>query len=288
MKPKTQRKTGALNALITISVLLPITSRTALAQEGIFTMAATEPSTGVWMFREQVQYTSLSRDPTPLDREVNEVRSHTMLAYGLRPDVSVSMMLPFVHRDIDSSIAGESDTESGMDDLMLMGHWRFYQNHSGPIDTTRMSVMGGIKVPTGSDDITADTVEPIIGTVFTLVRGRHGGNISLQYEFNTGGFDFPVRGGDGQDDSIHYDASYLYRIAPARYTGDTSGAFYTTLELNGLYETNGDNEVLISPGVMYEGQNFALELGIQLPAWQELDHRPKTDFTIALGVRFLF
>jgi hypothetical protein len=276
----------ALAALVFASVFCAPTVR---AQEGIFTMAATEPSPGVWMFRQQVQYLSLSRDPTPLHREVDEWRSHTMLAYGLTPRMDVSLMVPWVYRDIDSSVPGESSIESGLDDPMLMAHYRIYQNHSGPIDTTRLSLMAGAKIPVGDPEISAGRVEPVGGAIFTLIRGRHGTDVSLMYEYNTGGFKFPVRGGDGQDDAVHYDAAYLYRLFPAQYTAQTSeGAWYALVEMNGLYELNGDNEVLLSPGIMFEGGHFGLELGVQLPVWQDLDHRPKTDFAIVVGLRWLF
>ena len=55
-----------------------------------------------------------------------------------------------------------------------------------------------------------------------------------------------------------------------------------------MYETNGDHEILLAPGVMYEARSFAVELSVQLPALQEIDHRPKTDFTVTLGLRMLF
>jgi hypothetical protein len=240
------------------------------------------------MFRQQVQFLHLGRDPTPLDRDVNEWRTHTMLAYGLRPDFSLSLMVPVVYREIDSGTPGESENITGMDDLMLMGHWRIYQNHSGPIDTTRLSLMAGAELPTGAKGISGRSVEPVFGGVFTFIRGRQGGNVSLQYEYNTGGFENPVRGGDGKWDAIHLDGAYLFRIAPEQYSAQTRGAWYALVELNHLYELNGDNELLVAPGLMYEGRNFALELGVQLPAWQRIEHRPKTDFTVTIGFRFLF
>ena len=55
-----------------------------------------------------------------------------------------------------------------------------------------------------------------------------------------------------------------------------------------MYETNGDHEILLAPGVMYEARSFAVELSVQLPLLQEIDHRPKTDFTVTLGLRMLF
>src|SRR5437899_3146822 len=95
--------------LLLIPLIPGCHSANARAQQPVFTMAATEPSAGVWMFREQVQYYSLGRDPTGLGREVNEYRSHTMLNYGVTPDFSVGFMLPVVYRDIKSAKPGVAD-----------------------------------------------------------------------------------------------------------------------------------------------------------------------------------
>ena len=58
--------------------------------------------------------------------------------------------------------------------------------------------------------------------------------------------------------------------------------------MNGAYETNGDNEVLISPGILYEAVSWAFEASVQLPLARDLDHRPETDFSVLFGVRLLF
>jgi hypothetical protein len=281
-------KAPARAAAVAAIAALFSTAAIARAQQPVFTMAATEPSAGVWMFREQVQYYNLGRDPTGLDREVNEYRSHIMLSYGVTSDFSVGFMLPVVYRDINSPQPGVAQDIFGTDDLMVMTDLRVWQQHSGPIDTTRLSLTLGGKIPTGSPDITAGRFEPMAGAVLTLIRGRHGADFAVQYEYNTGGFENPVRAGDGMEDAIWYDAAYLYRLAPAVYDPSTRGAWYATVEMNGVYELNGDNEILLAPGLMYEGGNFALELGVQVPAWQEIEHRPKTNFGVVLGFRLLF
>ena len=60
------------------------------------------------------------------------------------------------------------------------------------------------------------------------------------------------------------------------------------LELNGLYETNGDNQIFLSPGVLYEATTWALEASVQLPIFQDLADRPETDVVVVVGVRLLF
>ena len=47
-------------------------------------------------------------------------------------------------------------------------------------------------------------------------------------------------------------------------------------------------ELFLAPGIMYEAQGWALEASVQLPALQDLDHRPDNEFTVTVGVRMLF
>jgi len=87
-------------------------------------------------------------------------------------------------------------------------------------------------------------------------------------------------------DLFCWDAAYLYRVTPAEFTAETDGAWYALCELNGLYETNGDAELFVSPGLMYEAARWTLELSVQVPVWQSLDHRPAAEYLLSVGLRF--
>jgi hypothetical protein len=91
----------------------------------------------------------------------------------------------------------------------------------------------------------------------------------------------------GEDDALFYNASYLFRLLPGQYGAHTKDATYFILEANGIYETNGDNEILLAPGIMYETRDMAFEFSVQLPAYQEIENRPKTNLTLTAGIRFL-
>ncbi|MGB0768667.1 MAG: hypothetical protein ACPGYV_13280, partial [Phycisphaeraceae bacterium] len=87
---------------------------------------------------------------------------------------------------------------------------------------------------------------------------------------------------------VRIDGSYLYRIDPAQYTIDTTRSTYLVCEINQRYETNGDYETLLSPGILIEAQDWAAELSIRLPISQQLDHRAELDWAMTLGLRFTF
>ena len=267
-----------------------MTAPPALAQEAVHTDSAAAPSTGQVALRELVQYVRLGDDPTPERREADEWRLLTLVEYGVRPDLSVSAYLPLVYRETHSA-GGASDRNSAdfaLDDFTLAAKWRLYRNDFGPIDTARFSLVAGAELPSGAAPFSSDSVDPVLGGVFTYIQSRHGLNAELLWKFNTGGEDDPVRAGEGSADALFYNTSYLFRAAPQAFSASSFGAVYAIVEANGAYETNGDNELLVAPGVLVEARQFAVEASVQLPVWQDVEHRPETDFTVTVGVRFLF
>lgn len=258
----------------------------ALAQEATNTPAATQPSQGKWYLREKVQYLRLSDDPSPHDRTIDEVVATTSLTYGISRDLSATLTLPLVAAWEDSTMG--DDTRVGTNDLSLSLKYRPFQWDLSPVDSVRLAFFGGAELPTGTGDFSSHSFDPFAGAVFTAILGRHGINQSLQYKLNTGGDEFTTRPGDGRDDALRYDTAYLFRLSPAEYAAETTAATYLTLELNGLYETGGDNEILLGPGILYEARTFALEASVGFPIHQDVDDRPQTDFMVTVGFRFLF
>ena len=157
-----------------------------------------------------------------------------------------------------------------------------YRNDFGPIDTARFSLAAGAELPTGEDAFSADSVDPIVGAVFSYIKALHGFNADLRYQLTTGGHDDPVLPGEGSADALFGNASYLFRVAPAEFGAATNGALYAVLEANGIYETNGDREWMLAPGLLYETRHVAFEVSVQLPLWQDLDERPETEFTVTV------
>ena len=166
----------------------------------------------------------------------------------------------------------------------VQSKYRIFQDDPAPTDTTRFSLIGGLQIPGNvvfEMDSSNDAWDPIIGAVFSTVRGRHGFNADALWEFYTGD-------DDDQSDSLRYDASYLYRISPERYTAETTGALYAVTELNGFYGTNGDHEIYPSPGVMYESRRYRLDATVMIPVYQEVDYRAESEFIVGIGLRISF
>ncbi|TVQ62042.1 MAG: hypothetical protein EA378_06140 [Phycisphaerales bacterium] len=262
------------------------------AQESYWTPAATQPGRGQWTGAVRAEYTRYQNDPTGLGRRVDESVLRARLNYGLTRDVSFTAEIPFVHRETETNDAGRAlglgGTDAGAGDFVLTAKWRFWQHDTSGIDTQRLAAFANLETPTGTGDLSSHSWNPGFGAVYTGVRGRHGLNQAASYTFATGTDANPLAPGQGTDDALRFDTSYLFRLYPERYTGEEAGAAYIVLEHNGVYETNGDVESLISPGLLWEASNWAGEISVRLPLIQEVDHRPERAWGVGFGVRILF
>lgn len=274
--------------VMTCVAVFALSTNNARAQEATNAAdSATQPSPGYVVLKEMFHYYNLDLDNVAPDRhgDVEDASFMTVVNVGVAPDWSLSFRLPVVLRDREYELSGESDREEGVGDFTALAKWRLYKNDSNPLDTKRLALIGGLQIRTGDAPFTSDGYNPIVGLAYTQITGRHGLNGSLEWTFTTNGNDEPIYAGESSADLLRYDAAYLYRLTPAEYTADTYGALYMQFEANGYYETNGDNELFFSPGLMYEAKTWAAELSIQIPTWQEIDHRAEANYVIVAGVR---
>lgn len=280
---------------------------TARGQESFFTDAATLPAPGRIVVRELGVYRGFGRDDSGLGRRGYAVFAHTTVQVGLVPEWSLTLDLPVSYRDFrldpePGAPSAHNHARSGgggggpgryrvtdlmVDDFALTAKYRFYRHDTGPLDTVRAAVLFGAEFPSGSTD-SSDSVDPILGVAVTAIRGRHGLNLTAAYKLSTGGTDYPLFAGEGEADLMRFGGSYLYRLTPARFSAEQRAGLYAVVESINLYETSGDLEVLVAPGLMYEAPGVALELSVVLPVYQQLDHRPRSEFAVGVGIRVIW
>lgn len=250
----------------------------AAAQEPINTTAATQPGVGRLVVREQFRWLESNEGFAPDAGQTTEWQSWTSVFYGLRHDFALGAELPARVLDVSG---GSDDADLGSP--RFLAKWRFHRADLEALDTERASLVAGIRAETEDElsltpGFASDSNDPILGAVYTTVRGRRGFNGALVGTFTT----------DGDPDEIRYDAAGLYRMSPEVFAADTEAGWYLAVELNGLYESNGDNELMFAPGLMYEARRWTGELSVQLPFLSEVDHRPEVHWTLVLGLRILF
>ncbi|MEO1237878.1 MAG: hypothetical protein AAFX76_13925 [Planctomycetota bacterium] len=259
------------------------------AQQSTDMPAAVQPGLDVLIVREEAVFMRLDDPRLGGAGSVELYEFETTFAYGLTRDAAVMLHVPVMVHDIENPGAIASDQGVGLDDLQLMFQYRFYQEDVGPIETRRAVLLSGVEVPSYDDGFSSESFDPLLGLAYTRIDGRHGLNASALWKFNTGtGDDFELEFGDSRFDALRLDGSYLYRLVPEAYTADTLGSHYAQFQVLGRYETNGDWQVMLAPGWMYEGRRWAFEATVHLPVIQELDGRAELEWGLNLGVRYLF
>ncbi|CAN5856999.1 hypothetical protein BH11PLA1_BH11PLA1_20640 [soil metagenome] len=280
--PRAQRR-GAL-ALAALAGLVVASTR-AGAQEAMYTAAATMPSPGVTVVRQQFMFAQYGASPSEGFDRVQRLELRNTIQYGLIKNLSIAVETPIEFSHIVPRGGAPTRDEFGAEDVDLMAKWRVFQNDSGGIDTQRIAILGGTRLRTDG----RFSADPHLGAVYTQVIGRHGFNIHAEYWLNTGrDKGIPNFGGRGAADAAALNLAYVFRFFPAEFDSDSTGAWYLTAELNNLYETNGDFETRFSPGLMYEGRRFGFELMAQLPVYTHLDSRARQNFAIGIGWRLIF
>lgn len=273
-----------INRAVGVFIVLIVFSGEAHAQASALSDAATQPAKGRIAWREQARFERYEL----LGNDVDQWTIDTRLIYGLRKDVSLTLNVPMILRDRSVvSAAGVGDQE-GLGDTTLMLKWRFWQHDPAPVDTNRLALIGGLRLPTGTDGLSTGGWDPFVGLTFTRVFGRHGMNASARYTASTDGLANPISAGTGEADLLTLETSWLYRLSPSEYTSETDASLYFTVESFVDYETNGDIAWRVAPGLLYEARRWTAELSPIVPIAQDVDDRAELDWGLAFGVRFLF
>ena len=269
-----------MHTLLLLACAIGVFSGHSIAQESALSLAATQPAKGRITWREQARFERYELNGEQIDQFTIDTR----LTYGLRKDVALTLNVPTVFRDRENGI----DDQDGLGDATLSLKWRFWQEDPGPIDTNRLALIAGVRMPSGTDGLSGDGWDPMVGLIFTKVTDRHGINAALTYTVGTDGIANPVVAGTGGADLLTLETSYLYRLSPSEYASDTQASWYVTVESFVDYETNGDVAWRIAPGLLYEARRFTVELSPIVPVVDDVEHRAELDWGLALGVRFLF
>lgn len=252
----------------------------AVAQEMLNMPSATAPSPGVIIPRAQLRAYAFERDQWLVEQAFR-------VDVGVVRDVSVSADLSLFQGFLDGP--RPSDGEFGLGDLECAIELRVLREDLNAIDTVRAAVFAGTEIPTGTEGFGGDSADPFAGAVITAILGRHGVDAAARFTFVTGGgVAHPIFASDTADDFANLDVGYAYRLYPEEYGEEREGAWYATLEINSILTTGGEHEVLLSPGVLLEAPEYALELGLHVPISDDRAHMPALRLGVLLGVRLIF
>ena len=128
-----------------IVTLLLLGQSAAVHAGGITADVGLTPPQDRWILRTQLRYMERGDDPTPMDREMKMYAVPVVLAYGLRPNVTVIARQIAFHRDVDAP-AGRDAT--GFGDFALISKWRALRINK-PDYIIGIAPTLGVELPTG-------------------------------------------------------------------------------------------------------------------------------------------
>lgn len=256
----------------------------------INTDVALQPAEGQFIYRTQLRYRRFEVDAPGGDGDV--VTHAHVLVYGWTARFSTVLGVPLRYRHFKQ--AGIPDDDVGVGDINLLARYQLWKQ-LGYLSSQSWTVLGGLQVPTFDDPFSSRSFDPVMGTVYSWRRFRHGFDADLVYQLNTHN-DRDFEAGD----VLRYDLTYQYRVWPAHYASETRWTLSGLLEANGAQqwksklggrsiEESDGQQLFLSPGLVLSGWRLRLEAGLQVPVLQAVgDGAQEDDVRFVLGLTVSF
>ncbi len=293
---------------IVASILLGVFTLASPLAEGlpINSDVGLTPHKGEFIFRVQGRYSRKADDPSSQGRKVDEYVVPFVGVYGFTSKSSLLVKVPYINRELRTA-TGANRGDEGLGDITLIGKHRIF-THNFKGGTSRVSLIGGLKLPTGDDDerdslgvlpqtlqLGSGSVDVIAGGTYTFQTLSYELDADLRYIFNQEANDFEF------GDIFKYNLAYQKRIFP--FILPDKGIYSqwnAVLEFNGQVEqrnelggsevfASGGHTLFLSPGIQFVSKRMVYEFSFQYPILQELHgNQLETDYNLALSFRYIF
>lgn len=257
---------------------------------GITADAGLTPALDRWIIRTQIRFMHRDGNSTTKPNEVKSIMAPLVIAYGLRPELTLMVRQVFIDMDM-TMMTGQSKT-SGFGDLLVMAKYRAFRlnNING---TFGIAPLVAVEFPTGKKSLTSNGYNFKTGIFITRRSGYWKSDLNLTYKFNglAGGDDkkqnsiFEMIAAVSHQFSFGENANSM--LAPVvEFTYRNS----TEIEINGIKDTDsGESIVQLSPGLKFTHNSTILEFLINIPAWQKQNgSQPEWKLTGLFGIRYMF
>lgn len=206
--------------------------------------------------RDRELFRGGSEAANPSGDEWTENRTVFGFDYGIKPDLQVSLLVPWVDRKLETG--GVRSDVNALGDAAVLVKQRLYQNnwHLGSFN---MAIAGGVELPTGEDDATTGGVRnPMraqagtgswdsflaLSAVYETGRARVDGKVF--YKANTAGAHHHEEG-----DGFTAQLTGAYRFYHAQYPGPTLGSgiglkfqHFGRMQIDGVNQANSGGDVV--------------------------------------------
>jgi len=250
-----------------------------------------------------------SDEPGPAERNLDVFGSVAVLGYGVRSDLALFGVLPYLDKQLDLTMpGGQRVTRStrGIGDAQVFARYTLLQKDRRG-STFRLAPFLGIKLPTGDDDDSdglgrlpqplqsgSGSWDPFGGVIASYQTLDYQLDAQISYRANTeaNGFEF--------GDESRLDASLQYRLLPRELGAGVPGFLYGVIEANLLHQAksrlagasdpdSGGTTLYLAPGLQYVTRRWVLEAIVQIPVVQALGKTAlEDDFIVRTGFRVNF
>ena len=264
--------------------------------------SGTRVSIGYVAREEGGLYQGSSEITDPLARSLSERRLVLGLDYGLRRDLTLSLLVPHVTKELSSSLGEQRSTGPG--DVALLAKQRLYKR-DWQGGAANLSLIAGLELPTGSTDERdgglllepslqpgSGSWDPVIALAGNLSDGRWRLDATALYKENReGDQDFAA------SDLLTIGVRGRYRVLHAPYPGPSLGLdlglhwrLEGSAEQEGVsLEDSGASELLLRPGIEFHPwPNWDISLSLDLPLALDYEGEQlgfERRLVLALGIR---
>lgn len=232
--------------------------------------AGLTPGEDRWIFKLQSRYLESGHDPAGMDREMKMYAYPFMLAYGLRPELTVMARQAWMSREMESMAMDDSWTGRG--DLLVLAKYRLYRANTAEY-TFGVAPTLGLEAPSGETHFTSDTWDLHTGFFVSLRSGPAAFDGNAAYVWNRF-----IDAGAGIDpgDELNLDLAWAYQVGLGE---ESKVSIAPVLELSyqnvwpdrdagNRVPNTGGSVLLLSPGAKFTISSLILEGLIQFPIWQ--------------------
>lgn len=259
---------------------------------GISVDAGLTPGQDRWMLRTQVRYMHRSEDPSLRGREMSRLVFPVVLAYGLKPNLTLMVRQIVMHREM--TMMGTTERSTGLEDLFVLAKYKAYRRNTSRY-TLGIAPTLGLELPTGDPSFTSETWDLNAGLYVSGRSGPWAKDFNIAYTWNRAA----GRGKDNVEsgDELSLDWALAYQIS----IGEKADlALAPVLELsyaniwpdraNGQDLSNtGESVLYLSPGAKCSVSWFIVEGLVRIPVWQDQSNSQlRRDAAMLFGSRLMF
>lgn len=259
---------------------------------GISIDAGLTPAEDRWILRAQLRFMQRDDDPTSMYRTMDRYALNTVLAYGLRRNLTLMLKQLTVHQE--TSMAGSTSKDTGLADLFLLAKYGLYRRNTAEY-TFGVATTLGLELPTGADAFTSETWDIKPGLYMSWRSGPWASDLNIVYDWN--GFADESSRGINPGDKLSLDWALAHQLSFGE-KADVSltpviELSYKNISPDRLKGHNvsdtGESVFYLSPGIKFTKSDFILEALAQVPVWPEQEGSPLKQGTgVLVGIRFMF